>query len=225
MNIFLKTEEDLFGRDPQEYEKVNYLCEICLEKLGEYKCGRCSTGKYCSQECQKVDWPRHKQACNKPLYEITQVKELAKKLLCDPMYHKLCHLLWLNIKELQSDEYLIITEVSPELKRIFARIDNKIFKGEVKICKSDTKNKVHTAIIIYSKSLGGFTGYNFLLNLPTTMGNNVKLNDKIVKKLLNQEMGLSLNLENRTIESCNTQVVSKSQRDAKLREAKALFEQ
>eukprot|EP00026_Physarum_polycephalum_P006017 Phypoly_transcript_06057.p1 GENE.Phypoly_transcript_06057~~Phypoly_transcript_06057.p1 ORF type:complete len:614 (+),score=63.59 Phypoly_transcript_06057:59-1843(+) len=29
------------------------------------KCSRCAAAWYCSQECQKKDWPQHKQVCNK----------------------------------------------------------------------------------------------------------------------------------------------------------------
>ena len=31
------------------------------------KCAKCSQTKYCSRDCQKVDWKAgHKEACNKP---------------------------------------------------------------------------------------------------------------------------------------------------------------
>jgi hypothetical protein len=39
-------------------------CRVC-HKLTDFKCSGCSMQYYCSRECQKSDWKRHKQQCNK----------------------------------------------------------------------------------------------------------------------------------------------------------------
>jgi hypothetical protein len=33
------------------------------QSLGRSKCGRCSKVAYCSRDCQKADWVRHKLVC------------------------------------------------------------------------------------------------------------------------------------------------------------------
>lgn len=35
------------------------------------KCSRCSTVKYCSKECQKIDWKRHRNLCGSESHPIT----------------------------------------------------------------------------------------------------------------------------------------------------------
>lgn len=53
-------------------------CSTCnkssLEKMK--LCSKCKYAYYCSQECQKEDWPKHKEKCK--LYEIYAIRE--KKL-------------------------------------------------------------------------------------------------------------------------------------------------
>eukprot|EP01116_Phalansterium_solitarium_P021128 TRINITY_DN6467_c0_g1_i1.p1 TRINITY_DN6467_c0_g1~~TRINITY_DN6467_c0_g1_i1.p1 ORF type:complete len:349 (+),score=94.98 TRINITY_DN6467_c0_g1_i1:1036-2082(+) len=39
------------------------LCAVCCRSDATKRCGRCKTTKYCSLECQKLDWPRHKPSC------------------------------------------------------------------------------------------------------------------------------------------------------------------
>lgn len=51
-----------------------YVCQQCNKHVytSTYKaCGRCSGVYYCSSECQKLDWKRHKLKCT------LQAKELA----------------------------------------------------------------------------------------------------------------------------------------------------
>lgn len=38
-------------------------CGGCNRKEGLHKCGRCRVRFYCSQNCQKADWPKHKLEC------------------------------------------------------------------------------------------------------------------------------------------------------------------
>lgn len=50
------------------------VCEKCKDYLyphsthGKY-CARCKVASYCSVECQRSDWPRHKQECSRLLDE------------------------------------------------------------------------------------------------------------------------------------------------------------
>ena len=54
-------------RDCAAYPKFAFkqdTCSICGQTEGQLKnCGRCGVKKYCSAECQKMDWPRHKDQC------------------------------------------------------------------------------------------------------------------------------------------------------------------
>jgi hypothetical protein len=43
---------------------VQLCCNpVCSGHLNLKQCSRCRTVRYCSSECQKKDWPRHKTAC------------------------------------------------------------------------------------------------------------------------------------------------------------------
>lgn len=46
----------------QNASKLNY-CVECHE-IGSSQCGGCNNEIYCSKECQRKDWPRHKIICN-----------------------------------------------------------------------------------------------------------------------------------------------------------------
>ena len=62
---FKETEEILLGmQDKTESLKkqLNTFCSIC-SKEGTLKCSRCKTKKYCSPECQRIDWRVHKKTC------------------------------------------------------------------------------------------------------------------------------------------------------------------
>ncbi|KAI0748202.1 hypothetical protein C8Q80DRAFT_724437 [Daedaleopsis nitida] len=39
--------------------------ETANQETGLKKCGKCKLTRYCSVECQKQDWPRHKVTCEK----------------------------------------------------------------------------------------------------------------------------------------------------------------
>ena len=38
-------------------------CNHCKNNLGIMCCGQCKNIKYCSKECQKIDWKNHKPCC------------------------------------------------------------------------------------------------------------------------------------------------------------------
>ncbi len=50
--------------DKEETQVNNKACKIC-NKTPTKKCQRCMSICYCSQNCQKVDWSKHKGACMK----------------------------------------------------------------------------------------------------------------------------------------------------------------
>ena len=70
------------------------MCSYCVRQITTYQvCSGCKSAFYCSKDCQKKDWPKHKLVCqviqalekNKTTEEITinQLKgtiyELSKK--------------------------------------------------------------------------------------------------------------------------------------------------
>lgn len=61
-------------------EEKGTLCEGCY-KLHENtkKCAVCLVSRYCSKECQKIDWRRHKRACDS-LKECGENHPIVKKL-------------------------------------------------------------------------------------------------------------------------------------------------
>ena len=44
--------------------KMNPLCSLCGGGIKTFWCGKCKSIKYCSIECQKEDWKRHKLVCD-----------------------------------------------------------------------------------------------------------------------------------------------------------------
>jgi hypothetical protein len=41
-------------------------CAACLRPGATRRCGRCGKASYCSKDCQKTDWARHKKSCLGP---------------------------------------------------------------------------------------------------------------------------------------------------------------
>lgn len=43
---------------------LQLVCFLCEEAKKLKKCGNCEATYYCSEKCQKVDWPEHKKYCS-----------------------------------------------------------------------------------------------------------------------------------------------------------------
>lgn len=78
---------DLLGEAKEKYNKTKKnakkeICEHCGAKDGEngcniMVCSRCFVGAWCSKECQKADWKKHKLVCKelKMMRDEEQCKE------------------------------------------------------------------------------------------------------------------------------------------------------
>ena len=44
-------------------DKTTSSCRVCGKQDELKNCSRCKSVKYCSVECQKKDWPQHKESC------------------------------------------------------------------------------------------------------------------------------------------------------------------
>ena len=52
-------------------------CEVCLAWEAK-TCGACKSVRYCSRDCQRQDWERHRPACKKAAAALKKKKALAK---------------------------------------------------------------------------------------------------------------------------------------------------
>jgi len=57
LEIVLKSAKNTLGR-----ENLGFICRTC-ENPAARKCSRCKVAYYCNEECQKKDWPGHKNSC------------------------------------------------------------------------------------------------------------------------------------------------------------------
>jgi hypothetical protein len=78
----------LFGKYPMHFFQENRLmsaegfcaqapkCSLCSKHLSKIRaCSKCRTALYCSSDCQKKHWPKHKTECsNKALPRLQDVK-------------------------------------------------------------------------------------------------------------------------------------------------------
>jgi len=39
-------------------------CRVCAKDDAAFMCSKCRKVRYCSAECQKLNWPTHKDSCN-----------------------------------------------------------------------------------------------------------------------------------------------------------------
>ncbi len=65
----------------------NILPDFCygcclIENINLKTCGRCHLAKYCSEKCQKEDYPNHKKDCRKIKKLMDNVEGLAEELRC-----------------------------------------------------------------------------------------------------------------------------------------------
>jgi MYND finger len=44
-------------------KKMPFPCNTCFKPQSNQKCSKCKKTRYCSKECQTVDWPTHKTIC------------------------------------------------------------------------------------------------------------------------------------------------------------------
>ena len=53
------------GDKAPEYfrDQLQLLCVVCDEQDGTSRCGKCQREPYCSVECQRAAWPKHKLVC------------------------------------------------------------------------------------------------------------------------------------------------------------------
>ena len=51
------------ARAPEAQFRWSSACIVCDRTDGTKQCGRCKLTSYCSRNCQKADWPRHKAVC------------------------------------------------------------------------------------------------------------------------------------------------------------------
>ncbi|XP_070173638.1 uncharacterized protein [Littorina saxatilis] len=60
------------------------LCKKCKTASASLKiCGRCARASYCSKDCQREDWPQHKQHCKKVEKSQTESDWEAGKMFLD----------------------------------------------------------------------------------------------------------------------------------------------
>jgi hypothetical protein len=54
--------------DASTIHELRRVCSTCDKTQGQIKgkmlkCGDCQQAYYCSSECQRIDWPKHKGEC------------------------------------------------------------------------------------------------------------------------------------------------------------------
>lgn len=86
----LLTSQDLQDQTPPETVAVPWeedvgsrTCEYCVKlKTRPMRCSRCQQAFYCDKDCQRQDWKRHKQWCNKSKEEVhNKLVELGLRVL------------------------------------------------------------------------------------------------------------------------------------------------
>eukprot|EP00944_MAST-04C_sp_MAST-4C-sp1_P003120 g3120.t1 len=76
--------EDFWNKQKQCFKDSNRLrlslcpCNKCGKLHCKLRCARCLCVRYCSRDCQKLDWPKHKIKCNE-IYKGQKSKKKAQK--------------------------------------------------------------------------------------------------------------------------------------------------
>lgn len=90
VNAFSKKELREKGLKVVDNNVQIIFCWLCISS-GKYKCINCKERRYCSQECQKQDWSRHKLECSD--FKKNGSKNIAisreesdRRLLTDPKW-------------------------------------------------------------------------------------------------------------------------------------------
>lgn len=80
LNELVRQEEEIEKQKEEEKRKRNESnnnnnrrCNFCNMPDPQFKCVKCKTTFYCSKECQKADWKKHKKVCK----SIESSKELS----------------------------------------------------------------------------------------------------------------------------------------------------
>ena len=59
--------------EPEEEPEEPAACQVC-GRPPEFSCSRCEQAQYCSSECQRADWTKHRAECKKHRRASKQVK-------------------------------------------------------------------------------------------------------------------------------------------------------
>ncbi|CAM6122071.1 unnamed protein product [Calypogeia fissa] len=97
------------------------LCTIC-DSNGTQLCTQCRTLRYCSKECQRIDWPTHKLLCRSFSDFRTPPGPTFKRAILFPVSEKTPKFIWLKILR-EYDEEDGYAYDSPQLKGLLGAGD------------------------------------------------------------------------------------------------------
>ena len=84
--------------------ETDFLCLLC-RKEGSLRCGGCKEVRYCSKDCQQIDWPSHKLLC-KSVAEFAAEKRpspMHSRSIIFPEKESRPRFIWLNYSEFWVD--------------------------------------------------------------------------------------------------------------------------
>ena len=93
-------------------------CTTCAAEQGTNStpllvCGRCNEDRYCSTECQKLDWPSHKKKCRNPASSLPQIVVL--QLENRPSYDDICGRLKETLEDRANVHYVSSAQVASDI--------------------------------------------------------------------------------------------------------------